>query len=138
MPQDWRDTRFDTGAKFGSDRAQERNSYYGGTTNNWNFGRPGGDLELPPWPDIEGNPDPGGQPGDMFYDLLNDILKMINRDGEVVDVTIDGGWPDWFVLTDVGLGVHTVEILAASELGIYLENLPTSDPGGGFVWLSVS
>lgn len=50
-------------------------------------------------------------------------------------------FPDWFTLSDAG-DDSTVDITAATPgvgvLNLIFEDLPTSDPGGGKVWLSTS
>lgn len=149
MPRDWRDIRFDTGAKFGYDQPAGRGPMVNQTNYNFppldwgsSWGPHGGgwiprDIQFPPWPDDEFNSDPGADDNPLVFSMLSFLNAAAQDSAAGGGIGLGFGLPDWFVLTDDLAGGHGVQILA-TVLALLIEGLPTSDPGGGLVWLSPS
>lgn len=117
-PQDWRDVRFDTGAKLGDDANKTyKISQQGSMTYlPWFPAYP----SIPHLPPPEANPDPGGEDGIPFIDPDTGTL-VINFNGQIVNISL----PPWFRLL-LGDPPHVWQI----------DDLPTTDPGSEGVWLS--
>ena len=134
MPVDWRDVRFDTGARMGgNDKAMLRQ-----TVNNNTWGGPrmgdfnitGSILDFPALPESDFNNDLPVDDDPRIQVIINLFRKIANGFGSGI------GLPDWFVLA--GDGVDNAVSVTGTTLDLLLQGLPTVDPGGGLAWVSAS
>lgn len=79
---------------------------------------------------------------DLKADLLLKLEMLLNPNININTQNkinfINQLLPSWFQFSDDEAGTHGVSVFADVLLNILLENLPTSDPGGGLVWLSAT
>ena len=115
-----------------------------------NFATNGDDPGFPPKDPDPTDPEPQDPlVGQVYWDFdVQDFFAWNGTDWVELNIGVGGDGtglpagltlPPWFVLTtdDPSAGSNSVNISAAGGvLTIILSDLPTSDPGGGAVWLS--